>query len=78
MPRHTRGVEFAVTLQYPNGRKYDTVLTTDQAPQQGTTFEMHGHRWIVSGLVDTRHGGRIRREVNPAGDSTRVLCVRAD
>jgi uncharacterized protein YifN (PemK superfamily) len=71
-------VEFAVTLQYPNGRRYDAVLTTDQAPQQGTTFVMHGHRWIVSGLIDMRHRDRLRREVDPAGKSTRVLCVRAD
>ena len=65
-------------LEYPNGRRYDTVLTTDEVLQKGTTFEMHGHGWTVFGLVDSRRRDRLRREVDPAAESTRVLCVRAD
>jgi hypothetical protein len=71
-------MEFAVTLQYPNGRRYHTVLTIDQAPQRGTTFEMHGHTWLVAGLLDSKHPDHLRRKVDPKAESTRVLCVCID
>jgi hypothetical protein len=68
-------VEFAVTLEYPNGRRHDTVLHRDRAPTPGTEFEMHGHSWRVVGLIDTEHPDRLRRRVDPKADSTRILCV---
>jgi hypothetical protein len=72
-------MEFAVTLQYPNGRRYNTVLFTDQAPQQGTEFELYGRTWCVTGLIDsTRSPAQFRRKVDPKGESTRILCVCVD
>jgi hypothetical protein len=68
-------MEFRVTLQYPNGRTADAVLTWAHTPTEDTEFEMHGRTWRVVGLVD---GGRVdnhRRRVDPAAESTRILCV---
>jgi GNAT superfamily N-acetyltransferase len=71
-------MQFAVALQYPNGRTVEAVLTSHRAPEQGTQFEMHGHTWVVTGLVDSRHADRLRRKVDPKAESTRILCVRVD
>jgi hypothetical protein len=63
---------FAVTLEYPNGRRYDTALTIDQAPKQGTEFELYG-------LINrTRTPAQFRRKVDPKAESTRILCVCVD
>jgi hypothetical protein len=71
-------MEFRVTLKYPNGRKHEAVLTCAQAPTKGTEFEMHGHTWRVVGLLDSHRVDSHRRRVDPAAESTRLLCVRAD
>jgi hypothetical protein len=70
---------FAVTLEYPNGRRYDTALTIDQAPKQGTEFELYGRTWRVAGLINrTRTPAQFRRKVDPKAESTRILCVCVD
>jgi hypothetical protein len=69
-------MEFAITLQYPNGRRYNTALTSAQVLVRGTKFEMHGRIWRVAGLVDSsRRPDEVRGKVDPAAESTRVLCV---
>jgi hypothetical protein len=68
-------MELHVTLQYPNGRKHETVLTSAQAPERGTQFEMYGHAWRVVEFPDSRYTDMLHRQVDPAGESTRILCV---
>jgi hypothetical protein len=71
-------MEFAVTLQYPNGRRYNTLLFTDQAPQQGTEFELYGRTWRVIGLLDSSRIDSHHRRVDPRAESTRILCLCVD
>jgi hypothetical protein len=71
-------MEIAVALQYPNGRRCETVLTSAQVPVRGMEFEMYGHTWRAIGLRDFKHVDRLRRKVDPAAESTRVLCVCVD
>ena len=66
---------FAVTLEYPNGRSHEAVLDRAQAPELDTEFEMFGHRWRVTRLIDSRHANRLLRRANPAAESPRYLCV---
>ena len=68
-------MEWAVTLEYPNGRRHDTVVHRDQAPERGAVFEMHGHTWRVTGLISTEHPDRLHRRIDPKADTTRILCV---
>jgi hypothetical protein len=68
-------MEFAVTLRYPNGRTYETVIDRDRALALGTEFEMHGHTWRVAGLLNSKHKARLPRKDDSPAESTRVLCV---
>jgi hypothetical protein len=71
-------MEVAVALQYPNGRIYETVLTTAQVLVRGTDFQMYGHTWRAIEFRDFKHVDRLRRKVDPAAESARVLCVCVD
>jgi hypothetical protein len=71
-------MEVAVALQYPNGRIYETVLTRAQVLVRGAEFGTYGHTWRVIGFRDFKHVDRLRRTVDPAAESTRVLCVCVD
>jgi hypothetical protein len=45
---------------------------------RGTEFEMHGHTWRAIGFRGFKHVDRLRRNVDLAAESTRVLCVCVD
>jgi hypothetical protein len=56
-------MEFAVALQYPNGRTYETVLSFDGPLERGTEFERYGHTWRVADLLDSSDSDEFRRRV---------------
>jgi hypothetical protein len=39
---------------------------------------MYGHTWRAIGFRDFKHVDRLRRKVDPAAESARVLCVCVD
>ena len=56
-----------VSLQYSNGRIYETSYVSSVELKPGSEFDLHGRHWLVVGLAkqQTRHGP------NPP----RTLCV---
>ena len=58
--------ESRITLEYPNGRTYDTTVPGRLAP--GVEFQLHGRRWRAIGPVPDNP--RHRRDVRPKP----VLC----
>lgn len=45
------GVESLVALVYPNGRTYETALTTERTLELGAGFDLYGHYWEAVGLI---------------------------
>jgi beta-xylosidase len=61
-------VEVLVSLQYSNGRIYETSYVTSVALNAGSEFDLHGRHWLVVGLAKQQ----TRRDPNTP---PRTLCV---
>jgi len=61
-------VEVLLSLQYSNGRIYETSYLTSVELTRGSEFDLHGRHWRVVGLV------RQQRWIGPE-PPLRTLCV---
>ena len=61
-------MEVLVSLQYSNGRIYETSYQTSVELRQGSAFDLHGRHWLVIGVAKQQ----TRGGPNPP---PRTLCV---
>jgi hypothetical protein len=58
LDRDGESMESLVALEYPNGRTYETSVTTSHELEPGAGFDLHGRHWQVVGLVPVSRSGR--------------------
>ena len=58
LDRDGESMESLVALEYPNGRTYETGVTTSHELEPGAAFDLHGRHWQVVGLVPVSRSGR--------------------
>ena len=61
-------MEVLVSLQYPNGRIYETSYPTAVELGPGSEFDLHGRHWQVVGMAKQRRWGGPQPPL-------RTLCV---
>ncbi len=61
-------MEVLVSLQYSNGRIYETSYVTSLALRAGSEFDLHGRHWLVVGLAKQQRRG-------DPNTPPRTLCV---
>jgi len=49
-------MESPITLQYPNGRVHEAMLTTSTELKPGYQFELYGRHWKAVRLLELRRG----------------------
>jgi len=52
-----------ISLQYPNGRFHEAMLTTSNELMPGYQFDLHGRHWCAVGLMSVPRGARERRRM---------------
>jgi len=52
-----------ISLQYPNGRVHDAVLTTAGELKPGQAFDLHGRHWNAVALTKLPRGSAARRRM---------------
>ena len=61
-------MEVLVSLQYSNGRIYETSYVTSVELSTGSEFDLHGRHWLVVGLAKQQRRG-------DPNTPPRTLCV---
>jgi hypothetical protein len=49
-----------VVLEYPNGRRHEVELDSEQRFDIGDSFDLHGRRWRVMSVASPRKAGSRR------------------
>ena len=65
---HDRPIDSPISLQYPNGRVYETTLPLSEELRPGDRFELYGRHWNALRLLAP---SRWKVEAPPA----RMLCL---
>jgi hypothetical protein len=52
-----------ISLQYPNGRVHDAVLTTPGELKPGQAFDLHGRHWNAVALTKLPRGSAAARRM---------------
>jgi hypothetical protein len=58
-----------VVLEYPNGRRHEVELDSEQRLDIGDSFDLHGRRWRVMSVTSPRKAGSRRYH-----DTYAIVC----